>query len=73
MKKEIKQGNTMIHSEGKMVSERLVWEAPVLHLLNQSIAHADSVACPSGPQAAYGCGQGVGATGNCQSGPDQIS
>ena len=74
MKKEIKQGNTMIHSKGKMVSERLVWEAPVLHLLNQSIAYATgSEPCGPGVGAAYGCGQGVGATGNCQSGPDQIS
>lgn len=69
MKKEIKQGNTMIHSKGKMVSERLVWQDPVMQLLNQSIAHADIGACVRGNDATYGCnGGGTAGRGVCSSG-----
>lgn len=70
MKKEIKQGNTMIHSKGKMVSERLVWQDPVMQLLNQSIVYADSSVCTYfGTNATYGCMGGTTAgKGTCKSG-----
>jgi len=69
MKKEIKQGNTMIHSKGKMVSERLVWQDPVMQLLNQNVVHADIGACNRGNDATYGCfGGGTAGRSNCVSG-----
>ena len=75
MKKEIKQGNTMIHSEGKMVSKRLVWQDPVMQLLNQNVAHAaDNRACGTGDVATYGCdGGGTAGKGLCDSGQNVTS
>lgn len=72
MKKEIKQDNTMIHSDGKMVSKRLVWEDPVMQLLNQSATvHADIIGVCTwyGVNATYGCDGGTTAgAGYCNSG-----